>query len=111
MKTSSSTAQTEMSLPGTIAGLARHYLGGRRGLLFPGIALAVVGVATSWGWLAAVGVAPVLVALAPCALMCALGVCMNKMGGKSCSSEAAGKTPQSSNSDSTPPAAAGNVRR
>lgn len=111
MKTSSRTAQTEMSLAGTIGGLARHYLGGRRGLLFLGTALAAVGLATSWGWLAAVGIAPVLVALAPCALMCALGVCMNKMGGKSCSSETPGNTPQPSNSDSAPAAAAGDFRR
>lgn len=36
----------------------------------------------NWGWLAAAGIAPVLVALAPCAVMCALGLCgMKMMGG------------------------------
>ena len=35
------------------------------------------GAAASWSWLVAVGIAPVLLAVAPCAAMCALGMCMN----------------------------------
>jgi hypothetical protein len=58
--------------------------GGHRGWVV--LALALVGGAAffSWGWLVTLGVAPVLVALAPCAAMCALGLCMNKMAGNSC---------------------------
>jgi hypothetical protein len=49
-------------------------------------AAALLGVAAflNWEWLAAIGVAPVLLAVAPCAAMCAVGLCMNKMAGKSC---------------------------
>jgi hypothetical protein len=75
----------QLSLGSTAMALARHYLGGRRGL----IALAVIalgaGLISSWGWLVAAGIAPLLLALAPCAAMCALGLCPGKMGGKSCS--------------------------
>lgn len=68
---------------------ARSYLTGRRGLILLALAIIGIGVALNWGWLVAIGVAPVLLALAPCAAMCALGVCMSKMGGKSCSNESA----------------------
>ena len=39
--------------------------------------MAVVGAAFSltWGWLAAIGAAPLILALAPCAVMCGLGAC------------------------------------
>ena len=33
----------------------------------------------SWGWLTAIGVAPILLAVAPCGIMCALGLCMMGM--------------------------------
>lgn len=75
----------EPSLMTTVSALARHYLGGRRGLMV--LSVAVLAAAFfNWGWLVAIGVAPLLVALAPCAAMCALGLCMKGMGGKSCSS-------------------------
>jgi hypothetical protein len=48
----------------------------------------------SWSWLAALGIAPLLIALAPCAAMCALGLCASKMGGKSCSVDPAKQPPQ-----------------
>ena len=75
----------DLSLTQTVRGLFSHYLGGRRGLLVLALAAVGTGLYFSWGWLAAVGVAPLLLALAPCAAMCALGMCMNKGGGKSCS--------------------------
>ncbi len=67
------------------------YVSGRRGLIVLAIGVAGAGMATNWGWLVAVGVAPILLALLPCAAMCALGLCMKKGGGKSCSS--GNKTP------------------
>lgn len=70
----------------TIAGLLRHYLGGRRGLIVLAVA-AGAGLYLGWGWLAAAGIAPLLVTFAPCAAMCALGLCMNKAVGKSCSTD------------------------
>ena len=59
----------------------RTLLGNR--FLLLGIAAAAVGLAaySSWGWLVAVGLAPLIVSVAPCAAMCALGFC--SMGGKS----------------------------
>jgi len=51
-------------------------------LLTLGGLVVIIGVALNWGWLVAAGIAPVLVAVAPCAIMCALGLCgMKMMGG------------------------------
>ena len=66
--------------------LWRHYLFNRKVLIALALAIAGVGLALSWNWLVAAGIAPILLAIAPCAAMCALGVCMSRMGGKSCSS-------------------------
>lgn len=73
-----------LTLTQTVLGLLRHYLGGRRGLIALAVAAGGTGLYLAWGWLTAIGIAPVLIALAPCAAMCALGLCM-KGGGKSCS--------------------------
>lgn len=87
MDASTETSKDEgLSLRQSAVGLLGHYLGGRRGL----IVLAVVagaGTYLGWGWFVAAGIAPLLLAFAPCAAMCALGLCMNKMGGKSCSTD------------------------
>ena len=59
---------------------------GRRGLMLAAMALIGAGLAFNWGWLTAVGAAPLILSLAPCAVMCGLGLCM--MGGsKSCASK------------------------
>jgi hypothetical protein len=69
----------------------RNYLGGRRGLFVLGGAALTLGIGLNWGWLAAIGVAPILLALLPCAVMCALGLCMHGMTKKPSSApEAAG---------------------
>lgn len=73
---------------------ARPYLGGRRGLILLAIAVLGAGAALNWGWLVAIGIAPILVTVAPCAIMCALGLCM-RGGGKTCSSEDQGPKPVS----------------
>lgn len=94
MDASTETQKTgELTLPQTIAGLLRHYLGGRRGLVL--LAAVAIGAALylNWGWLAAAGIAPLLVAFAPCAIMCGLGLCMSRMGGKSCSTDAKAGNP------------------
>lgn len=70
----------------------RDNLGGRRGLLaLAAIALAG-GLALNWNWLAAVGVAPLLLAVLPCVAMCGLGLCMNRTAGRTCSSGTAADT-------------------
>src|SRR3546814_8284419 len=61
---------------------ARSYLGGRRGLILLAVAVLGAGTVLNWGWLVAIGVAPILLALAPCAVMCAVSVCAMKGGGK-----------------------------
>ncbi|MGE3066909.1 MAG: hypothetical protein AB7K67_15080 [Hyphomicrobiaceae bacterium] len=57
----------------------------RRIVLLAGAATLGAGLALNWGWLTAAGVAPILLSLAPCAAMCALGLCMRGGGTKSCS--------------------------
>ena len=76
---------TQLSLAQTAWGLLRHYLTSRKVLAVLAIAVIGGGLALNWSWLVAVGIAPILIALAPCAAMCALGLCMHKMGSKSCS--------------------------
>jgi hypothetical protein len=61
------------------------------GLAALGLAALAVGLVWQWHWLIAVGVAPILVSVAPCVLMCALGLCMMKAKGGACHAE----TPQS----------------
>jgi hypothetical protein len=65
----------------------RYWLGGRRGLIVLAAVVGLAAVALSWGWLVAVGIAPLLLAFAPCAAMCALGLCASRMGAGSCSSK------------------------
>lgn len=85
-----------------------YWLGGRRGLIGLAVVLGLAAVTLNWGWLVAAGIAPVLMAVAPCALMCALGLCMNKMIGGSCSSTetAAGDGASQVAQPTLPPAAA-----
>lgn len=83
------------SLVKDLLGLARYYLGGRRAILVLASLAVVAGMALNWGWLTAIGVAPVLVGLLPCAAMCALGLCMNRAGDQTCS------TGKSSRDDAT----------
>jgi hypothetical protein len=55
-----------------------HYRGSRFALsALAGLALGL-GAYSNWSWLVAAGIAPVLLNAAPCALMCALGLCMGK---------------------------------
>lgn len=53
------------------------------------VALVIVtaGIAMNWSALVAAGIAPLLISALPCAVMCALGLCMNRMGGRSSSTE------------------------
>jgi len=104
MSTSTETTKTqEMSLTRIVGGLARHYLGGRRGLMLLGGTAVVAGIVLNWSWFVAVGIAPLLLALAPCAAMCALGLCMKKMmGDKSCSTESKSGAQEAETNSSSP---------
>jgi hypothetical protein len=68
---------------------ARYYLSGRRGVLAFAVIAALAGVGFSWNWLIAAGIAPVVLTVLPCLVMCGLGLCMNKLFGSSCASEPA----------------------
>lgn len=60
----------------------RAILRSRIGLVSIAGAVIVAGLAFNWSWLVAAGIAPLLISLAPCAAMCALGLCMMPMKGR-----------------------------
>ena len=62
---------------------------GRRGWLVLAAAALGAGGALNWGWLTAIGLAPILIAVAPCAVMCGLGLCMAG-GDKTCAPKGSG---------------------
>ena len=51
----------------------------RNRLMMAGGVLLLGGAFLNWGSLVAIGVAPILLAVAPCGIMCALGLCMMGM--------------------------------
>jgi hypothetical protein len=85
MNAPQSTRTTNASLAGSFLILARYYRGNRWALAAVVVVVAIVGgMALNWSWLVAAGIAPVLLTALPCVLMCGLGLCMNKLVGKSC---------------------------
>ena len=75
-----------ISTPSTSQGgrfSALRHLPGRT-LLVVAAALFLIagGMFLKWDLLVAAGVAPLILGLLPCAVMCALGICMSRMGGK-----------------------------
>jgi hypothetical protein len=70
----------ETTLSQDLRRVLRYYLSGWRGPLFAVIAVVLLGLVLNWQWLVALGVAPLLLSLLPCAAMCALGLCMHKFG-------------------------------
>lgn len=46
-----------------------------------------LGLVFNWSWLVAAGIAPVLLSVLPCLAMCALGLCMVGMRGRSCEAQ------------------------
>ena len=62
---------------------ARYYLGNRWALfLLGGLAIGVGMYLGGWGWLVAVGAAPIVLSTLPCLVMCGLGACMMCRMGK-----------------------------
>ena len=61
-----------------LADRVRPWLSGRRGLILAAVAVAGGGGWFGWPWLVAAGIAPILLSLAPCAAMCAVGLCTMK---------------------------------
>ncbi len=81
MTASDTTKATDLSPTRSWLHFARPYLGNRWVLLLLGGLVLVIGLSLNWGWLVAVGAAPVILSLAPCAIMCAVGLCGMKMIG------------------------------
>ncbi|MDQ2803401.1 MAG: hypothetical protein M3Y41_12220 [Pseudomonadota bacterium] len=74
--------QTTSSLPATARPLWIPRLGRNR-LVIGVAAIGVIAAAAGhWSWLVAIGAAPLLLSVAPCAAMCGLGLCMHRMGGR-----------------------------
>ena len=74
-------------LASTAAGAGRTFRG-RRGLVVLAVAALGLGAVLNWSSLVAAGIAPVLLSVLPCAVMCALGLCMNKLFANSTASAA-----------------------
>ena len=95
------TRQSQTSLGQDVLGFVRYWLRDRRVLIGLAAAAVVGGGVLNWGWLVAIGIAPVILAVAPCAVMCALGLCsmsmMNKKDGASCGKKAASDEKTDSN--------------
>jgi hypothetical protein len=66
---------------------SRLILGGGRFWLALAAAAVVAGAAFNWSWLVAVGVAPLLLTLLPCAAMCALHLCASRGAGGGCTDQ------------------------
>jgi hypothetical protein len=88
MTTSDTTKTASPSPARDLLDAARRYFGGRRALVILAIAALIGGIALNWSWLVAAGIAPLLLTVLPCLVMCGLGLCMNKLIGRSCASEA-----------------------
>ena len=84
----------QSAAPGTEPPLARDllyavrcYLLNRTGLFAIGAVAVVAGGALNWDWLVASGIAPILITLLPCAVMCGVGLCAHRFAGGSCAEE------------------------
>ena len=95
MRTSAaeSTPVRDPTLGRDILAYVRYQVRGRRGIILAAVALAAPGLWIGWPWLMAAGIAPLLILLAPCAIMCTLGLCMK---GKDCSKADAGASSDAS---------------
>lgn len=58
-------------------------------LVAAALAMVTIGLAMNWSALVAAGLAPLLISALPCAVMCALGLCMSRMGKSSCATDTA----------------------
>lgn len=86
MKTDVSTMQTlesdqRTSAPRSFISRLIGSVRGRSPLLVASIVVLGTGMALNWDWLTAMGAAPIILSLAPCALMCAVGICCRKKRG------------------------------
>lgn len=83
----------ETTLGHDLLRLARDRLGGRWVLVAVGALGAAGGIALSWDWLVAAGLAPLVVGVLPCLALCAAGLCMKGLGGRACDASGAPTKP------------------
>jgi len=95
----------DSSAPSPDAGLP-SWIGDRRVLAVSGLALGGGGLALGWDWLAAVGMAPLILAAAPCLVMCALGLCVMGRGNKAGSEQLAARLAEPGGLSTPPPGSA-----
>lgn len=99
MTTPTTTQRPDSSLARDLFAAARYYLGRPRVLLILATIMIVTGLVFNWSWLVAAGVAPILISVLPCLIMCAVGACMICRSGEKQSvpvgdaAEAAGQPP------------------
>ena len=65
---------------------------GQRSLILASMTIIGAGLYLNWGWVTAIGAAPLILALAPCAVMCGLGACA-MCKSKSCDNKSAAAEP------------------
>lgn len=103
MTESNPTRNPDTSLARDLLDIARYHLRGWRGIIVLASVAIVAGLAFNWSWLVAAGILPVLLTALPCVAMCALGLCMHRIGGRSCSTDtSATPTSRGSGVDDTP---------
>jgi len=96
------TDPAQTSSTGNVLAALRAWSGSRLGLLsIAGVAI-VAGLGFNWSWLVAIGVAPLVIGILPCAAMCALGLCMMNMAGKQTSTEPSNEPASGTNSAPQP---------
>ena len=83
-----STSTQQASLGHDVGLYLRHQLRGRRGLIAAALLLILAALWFGWPALVAAGIAPLIIAFAPCAVMCGLGLCMKRACKRSEGSEA-----------------------
>lgn len=94
---------TQVASPTQAAcGLVQAALRNRLVLIAAGIVIILGGLGLGWGWLTAIGLAPIILSVAPCLIMCAFGMCMMGKATKSISAQNGPQNTQSSTSV-TPP--------
>jgi hypothetical protein len=90
MSSPETASTTKPSLAQDWLSALRYWLRGRNGVIALIVLAVVIGAALNWSWLVAVGIAPLLLTVLPCAVMCGLGLFMNKIAGGSCTRSSSG---------------------
>lgn len=81
------TTAEKATAPGVVAtrnllGAGRYYLGNRWVLIALATLAVAAGLMLNWSWLVAAGIAPVLLSVLPCLVMCGFGLCAHKLMGR-----------------------------